>query len=50
MKKIERINLRVSDQLKTELKILADKDARPLSNYIAKILELHVQSEKNRNK
>jgi predicted HicB family RNase H-like nuclease len=41
--KIERIGLRITKELKDNLKYMAEKDNRSLSNYIEKILKNHVQ-------
>ena len=43
-----RINIRLSDELRTQLVELAQKESRSLSSYIERILDKHVTETKRR--
>ena len=45
----DRIGLTVSKEFKAELQKLADKDGRPLSNFVVKILTDYVEQVKKQN-
>lgn len=44
-----RIVITVTKEVKAELEALADKDNRSVSNYVATILQKHVEKEKDRD-
>ena len=46
----ESVNVRVTSQQRAALQRLADQDGRELSNYIRRVLELHLQKEEARQK
>jgi predicted transcriptional regulator len=45
-KRLKVTNIRLDDELKAELQQLADKDGRPLANYIVHALRRHVEQQK----
>jgi predicted transcriptional regulator len=45
-KRLQVTNVRLDDELKAELKKLADKAERPLANYIVRVLRHHVDEQK----
>ena len=44
-KRLQITNIRLDDELKAELKKLADKADRPLANYIVHALRQHVEQQ-----
>ena len=44
----ESLTLRLSEQLKTDLRGLADADARSLSQYVQRALQAHVATAKSK--
>jgi predicted transcriptional regulator len=49
-KRLNVTNIRLDDELKTELKKLADEADRPLANYIVRALRQHVAERKKDGK
>lgn len=45
-KRLNVINIRLDDDLKAELKKLADEEDRPLANYLVRVLREHVARAK----
>ena len=48
MAKDERIDARVEASLKADLQAFADRERRPLANYVAAVLAEHVEARKKR--
>jgi predicted transcriptional regulator len=45
-KRLNVTNIRLDDDLKAELKKLAEAEDRPLANYIVRVLREHVEKKK----
>ena len=50
MKKDTSVNVRLTSQQRAALQRLADEDGRELSNYIRRVLEVHLQKDEARKK
>jgi predicted transcriptional regulator len=44
-KRLNVINIRLDDELKGALKDMADKEERPLANFIVRVLRLYVEEQ-----
>lgn len=45
-KRLQIVNIRLDDQLKADLKALADNDERPLASFIVWVLRRYAEAEK----
>jgi predicted transcriptional regulator len=48
-KRLQVTNIRLDDELKADLKKLAEKQDRPLANYIVHVLREHVLEQKKKD-
>jgi predicted DNA-binding protein len=48
MKRATSVNVRMTDQLRSELQKLADANKRTLSDYIRLLLEEHIEAQRER--